>query len=365
MSGWPQFIQSQIAHGAKAVDCAGRQIITVYRDPADEYRLATTGPGVVDRSYRALLQVTGKDRASWLHNLTTNHIQTLSVGDGNYAFATNVQGRILFDLNVFVREQCLWVDLDAGFTATARAHFDKYKIIEDVEVTDISVEVLRLGLIGARGADVVASHGAPHARTLPALGSAVISVCGVEIPVVRNDFCGVRGYDLFVPASSAVDVWRCLTESARDAAAFPVGDHAVQVRRIEAGIPWPGREITEDYLPAETGQSERAVSFNKGCYLGQEVVERMRSRNVVARRLVGVRIEGDRLPHAGAVFSHDGRTVGTLTSACKSPACGSVLALGYVKTAASATGTRLTVSWEQESAGAEVVSLPVNGTSTT
>ncbi len=129
--------------------------------------------------------------------------------------------------------------------------------------------------------------------------------------------------------------------------------------RIEAGLPWPFREITDEYLPAETRQLDRAVSFTKGCYLGQEVVERMRSREVVARQLVGVELEGSLVPPVGAVLKADGdKPVGQITSACRSVARRGVIGLGYVKTAHAAVGTCLTVSWEDRSARATVAELP-------
>jgi folate-binding protein YgfZ len=161
---------------------------------------------------------------------------------------------------------------------------------------------------------------------------------------------------LFVPQELAVDFWRTHVDSGK---AVPVGDEAVQVRRIEAGIPWPGHEITDEYLPAETRQLDRAVNFQKGCYLGQEVVERMRSRHVVARQLVGLRMEGSTWPTSepGAqatgpsipdlksqILDPDGKPTGQVTSACHSPTLGCPIALAYVRTAHSTPGTQLTLA---------------------
>ena len=132
-----------------------------------------------------------------------------------------------------------------------------------------------------------------------------------------------------------------------------------KLRRIEAGIPWPGREITDEHLPAETNQFGRAVNTNKGCYLGQEIVERMRTRDVVARRLVGLRFEESASPAAGAQLEDkQGAAIGMVTSICHSPRERRAIGLGYIKTTAAETGTCVCARWDQGAADAVVASLP-------
>jgi len=145
--------------------------------------------------------------------------------------------------------------------------------------------------------------------------------------------------------------------------AIPVGDDAVQAHRIEAGIPWPGHEITDEYLPAETRQLDRAVNYQKGCYLGQEVVERMRSRAVVARQLVGLRLDDAAVPPVPSeLFDENGKPVGRVTSSCRSIALACVVGLGYVKTASSAVGTALRLAGDGGAARVVVVDLPFTST---
>ncbi len=183
-----------------------------------------------------------------------------------------------------------------------------------------------------------------------------------DLTLIRHDFAGTFGAELFVPTERAVEFWKDLTREDRAPRAVPVGLTALDARRREAGIPWPGREITDNVLPAETGQFDRAVSFQKGCYLGQEVVERMRSRGSLARRLCGLHLETETPPESGAgVMSEDGKAVGRITSAGPSPALGGLLALAYAKAASAAPGTRLKVAADQGCvSGAAVVTLPVS-----
>ncbi|MCH7807878.1 MAG: folate-binding protein YgfZ [Planctomycetes bacterium] len=285
MNDWLDLVSSLLDAGATSVDVGGVTVVGSHGDPLREYHAIEKGPALVDCSYRGLLEVTGSDRASWLHNFTTNHVKTLACGEGNYAFTTNAQGRILFDLNILVKEDIIWLDLDRRFLGVATLHFKKYIITEDVSIVDRSDDFVRLGLTGDRAAMLLTELGGPDAAALPSLGHTDISLSGMSVAMVRHDFCGTFGVELYVPRESAVQLWRSLSDPSRANAATPAGYEAVQIHRIESGIPWSGHEITDEVLPAETGQLERAVAFDKGCYLGQEVVERMRSRGAVARRL--------------------------------------------------------------------------------
>ncbi|MCH8148792.1 MAG: folate-binding protein YgfZ [Planctomycetes bacterium] len=359
MSLWLQFVDQLLESGSQPTAEYDRPGVGRFGAIEREYDALADGPAIVDRSYRGLLEITGSDRGPWLHNLTTNQVKPLSSGDGNYAFTLNLKGRILFDLNIMVRADSIWIDLDRRFLGIAMQHFDKYTIMEDVKVADRSDEWVRFGLVGSGTAELVSRFGVTTAANLPFLGMTDIRFSDVEVPLLRHDFCGPFALELFVPAEHAVECWRSLTDESQSPHAVPVGDDAVQVRRIEAGIPWSLREITDEYLPAETGLMEKAVSETKGCYLGQEVVERMRSRQVVARRLMGLEIAGSDCPKAPAdLLNADAKVVGKLTSACHSPAKAGLIGLGYVKTASGAVGGRLGVSWEDGTTEGVLVDLP-------
>jgi len=201
--------------------------------------------------------------------------------------------------------------------------------------------------------------GAPHAKVMPTLGVTKIRWHDQELTLFRHDFCGCFGVEIFLPVGDAETFWKELTDSDRSISATPVGDDAIEIHRIETGIPRAGFEITDEYLPAETRQLERAVNYNKGCYLGQEVVERMRSRNVVARQLCGLQIEGDFFPSPGAELILDNdKSVGTLTSVCNSIAKKSIVGLAYVKSTSSKTGTTVRISNHGDAIAAVIVELP-------
>jgi len=326
-----------------------------------EYRTVAAGLAIVDRSCRWLLEVEGADRVEWLHNLTSNQVKMLSPGEGNYAFVLNVQGRILFDINLFIRPDSIWIDLDRRFVETAKKHFSKYTITERVTLADRTAEFSRLGLIGGRSDKLLVSLGVGNATAMASLAQAVFPWRDTHIGLIRHDFCGPLGFELFVPSAFSGDFKTALLEGEFGQSIALVSAETVEVLRVEAGIPWPGHEITDEYLPAETRQLDRAVNYQKGCYLGQEVVERMRSRAVVARQLVGLRLDapfssqgegrGEERPQ---VLDPEGKPIGQVTSSCHSPMLGCPIALAYVKTALSSPGSRLTVS----DIPATVVDLP-------
>lgn len=359
MGPWEGFVRQRIAAGARPAEGVVPPRIATYTAIEAEYEAITRGTGLVDRTDRALLEVRGRDRATWLHNLTTNQVKSLSPGEGNYAYAVNVQGRILFDLNIVVRPDSIWIDLDRGHLDRAVKHFAKYTVTEDVTVTDRTGEFVRFGLAGEMAKALLAELGAPQAGVMPWFATSELRWSSLAIPVLRHDFCGPFAVELFAPPERAVELWQGLTEHGAGSRAVSVGDEAVEIRRIEAGLPRPFHEITDEYLPGETGQSSRAVSHTKGCYLGQEVVERMRSRGVVARQLVGLRVAGDAPPTVGTkVTTASGEGVGVVTSSCRSVALAATIALGYVKAAHAAAGTRLHLAAGRGTVDAVVVELP-------
>jgi folate-binding protein YgfZ len=366
-----------------------------------EYAAAASGTALFDDSSRGLIQVTGKDRAAWLHNLVSNSVKTLEPRQGCYAFALNVKGRILFDLNILALADALWLDIDRRLVAKAMAHLDRYIIAEDVKLADRSEDYRRFLLLGPQAVQVADALGATQIADAAQLSHSTATLVGKSRVIVRHDLGGGAGVppadstshgleahatghgleahstahgletrgtaggqdarppaglfraELYVEAADADACWKRLLEIGAPVGLRPVSEGCVETLRIEAGIPASVQDIDEEVLPAETMQLERAVNFRKGCYLGQEVVERMRSHNVLARRLVGLRLDGAvTLP---AVLRSGEVEVGRVTSACESPAAGGWIGLGYVKTSHAAEGASLTADG---GVAATVSSLP-------
>jgi folate-binding protein YgfZ len=329
-----------------------------------EYRALREGAGIVDRSARGRLTVTGADRRTYLQGLLSNDIEALSAGTGCYAAFLTAQGRMIADMRVFETGRSLLVDLDRSRAAPVAARWTQFVFSEDVLIVDDSDATAEIGVYGPLSAQIVsmalAAAGAPQRgeveeilHTIPLYGNRSWDLSGSSVVVVSSDDIGVRGFDLIVPSTSEVNVRAILEQSG----GVPVGAGAAENCRVEGGRPVFGVDMTEDTIPLEAGIEERAISLTKGCYVGQEVIIRVlhRGQGRVARRLVGMIFEpGAPVPASGERVGTADREIGWITSAVASPALGRPIALGYVHRDYAQPGTTFSVG---TSPGA-VASLP-------
>jgi tRNA-modifying protein YgfZ len=281
----------------------------------------------LDLSARGKIRVTGEDRARLLHAMSTNQVQQLKPGEGCYAFFLNAQGRILGDANLFCFEDHLLIDTEPETRQKLYEHLDRYIIADDVTLEDQTGHIATIAIEGPQAATVLRGLGA----TLPEAAHAWTQ-WGDRI-VARVDSTGAGGFFLFVPAAekagvlSEIGLPEATTEDARTV-------------RIEHGRPRYGEELTERYLIQETGQMQ-AVSFTKGCYLGQEIVERVRSRAQIHRTLRPIEIESTEVPAAGTKLKVGDADAAEIASAVFSPRLGKVAALAYVRTPYTEPGMEL------------------------
>jgi aminomethyltransferase len=332
---------------------AGLEVAAHYGSPLDEHRLLRRSCGVADRSWMPALQLTGEDRARFLNGLATCDVKTPSSGQGCYGFLTDAKGKILADVAILVEEERLLLELPPGRARAIAEHLQKYIIADRVEVNPIDDEV-GLAVVGpaARqrlealvGEDALPEHDWEHRR---------VSLLGREVLVCQHPRLGAAGFLMRAPAAAAADLFGDLVRHRASGEVTAVGYLAMEMARVEEGLPLLGVDLGEDTLPQETGFVE-AVSYTKGCYLGQEVVARIHYRGHVNRHLRGVVLEGDGLPPAGAAVTLDGEGVGTVTSPVRSPELGRPIALSLIHRKASDPGTRVEV---ESSGGAEVTELP-------
>lgn len=316
---------------------------------AEEYRALREGCGIADLSWRGRLELLGADRHRFLNNYLTCDVKGLTPGDGAYGFFTNPQGRILSDAVVLAQEDRLWIEVGPGQEEPISAHLRKYILADRVEVRTLD-DTLPILVLGPQSEVVLGAD-------LSALGEAWrharVAVHGTEAVLQRRGLAGAPAWTLWVPASVAEPlVERLVAEGAQ-----PVGLEALEVLRAEAGIPRFGRDFGPDNFPQETG-IEEAVSYTKGCYLGQEVVARIHYRGAVQHVLRGLVFEGVEpvQPQPGVALLHDGRQAGRATTVVRSIALGSTVGLGILHRRAAEPGTRV----EVEGGGAALVNdLPL------
>jgi folate-binding protein YgfZ len=297
-----------------------------FGDVRAEFQALVSGSGVYERSLRAQLSLTGSDRVRWLNGMVTNNIRDLEPGHGVYAFLLNPQGHILGDLYAFNRGESLLVDSDQSQVEKILAVFDKYIIMDDVEVANISEEKKTIAIAGPKSRTTLQAAGFAVSELKP-LQFVEIEWQKSHVILVRGDNSSVESFELWVATGDTESIYEALTS----AGAKPVGSSVLELLRIAAGVPRYGADIHERDLPQETEQ-ERALNFSKGCYVGQEIVERIRSRGQVRRRFTGFEVEGP-LPAVGSKIQVDGKDVGEVTSAASLPVGGGErrVALGYIR----------------------------------
>ena len=290
--------------GAEIAEPDGFPVPLRYGPVEDELRALRETAGIADLSWRGRLELLGKDRLRFLNNYVTCDVKSLAPGAGAYGFFTNPQGRILSDAVLLALEDRLWVEVGPGQEEPLAAHLKKYILADRVEVRTLD-DMLPIAVLGPRAEQIL---GADLSSLGNAWSHARIAVHGTEVELQRRGLLGAPAWTLWVSASVAAPlVERLMAEGAR-----PVGFAALEALRAEAGIPRFGRDYGPDNFPQETG-IEEAVSYTKGCYLGQEVVARIHYRGGVQNVLRKLAFEGS-APAQGAALLHDGREAGRATT---------------------------------------------------
>jgi folate-binding protein YgfZ len=317
-------------------------------DSRKELTALGAGCGVY-RLQRTLLSLTGRDRTRWLNGMVSNNIRDLAPSHGVYAFVLTPQGHIQADVYAFNRGESLLVGTDRAQAETLLRIFRKYIIMDKVEIEDLSDKVTVFGIAGPKSAEGLAFLGSGN--DLDTLQLADANWNDTPVTLVRGDNPLFPNYELWVPAEQAESIWNALLQ----AGGVEVHEQTLEMFRILCGIPKVGQDTREKTLPQETGQ-ERALNFNKGCYIGQEIVERIRARGALHRAFMGFEVEGP-VTAAGTKIQSEGKEVGEITSIAAEPLKGKRLALGYLRKEFLASDKTLTAG----EARVKATTLPFSG----
>jgi folate-binding protein YgfZ len=346
------------------------EIVCTFGEPQAEYAAIRKGCALIDLPQRGILQVVGNDRIDFLNRFLTNELvgkdskTPLAAGSGVYAYLLNNKGRIVADMNVLERGDRTLLETDSRNIPMLLEVLEKHLFSEKVKFESLLERNHQIALHGPKAADILRQI-APDWAELPLLGSAAVKIDAVEALIWRDDPCGVPGYYIIVPTDAAKKLWLGILSVFSEGEAGkrpvrPAGWAVFNTTRIEAGRPMFGIDFDDSVLPAETGQLRRAVSFTKGCYLGQEIVARMHARGQIVRQIVGIKMREDALPLGGAPMMDDQHNqVGGITSSTLSPVLSNAaIGLGMVKTAFAVPGTTLRIAAEGALRPGIVVELP-------
>lgn len=307
------------------------------KDLESAYAPLATSAGLMEPGDRTQVELLGEDRAKFLHNLCTNEIRKLPAGAGCEAFLLDAKGHVVAYVWVFCQADSIVLETVPGQGAVIIGHLDRYLIREKVEIHDRTTAWSEMLIAGPRAAEILKSIVAGELPKVN-LGHVQSVTSGRRVSIRRVDWTPAESFLL-----------SCLKE---DAAAISVVLHSnggvdcrpevFEAARIEAGVPWFGIDVTPANLPQEVARDRSAISFVKGCYLGQETVARIDALGHVNKTLAGLRFEGTDVPPSQLELTReDGQVAGQVTSATWSPRYQAPLALGYVKRGSNAPGTRL------------------------
>jgi len=317
----------------------GRISPRVFSGTESELASLVHSAAIYDLGYLTRIRITGDDRVRWLNGMVTNTVESLPQGYGNYTLILNAQGRIQGDGCVFRATDHLLLETDHAQAPRLLAHLNHFIIMDDVELHELDALTTTLGLAGPQAQDILMQVGLPVPETL---GFVPATLQGVPVTVVHAYSGLVPRFELWLPAQHLAQVWRTFAE----AGATPAGFAAIESLRILEGTPLYGVDMSDRNLPQETNQN-RALNFNKGCYLGQEIVERIRSRATVHRSLRQFELQGS-LPASGAELYVEGedKPIGEISSAAHYalPGCPRTFALGIIRVEALERKTVITYS---------------------
>ncbi len=325
------------ALGARFTSLKERELVAAYAPLAQELSALREGAALYDASARELLELRGEDRASFLHGMVTNDVNKLPSGRATYAAMLTNKGAMVADMRIWNTGGVLLLDLEPGYGATVKSTLERYLISEDAELQDATSRFAVLWLGGPKTFEVL--RAALGVVEPPPPGETRVSVGGeVEVFALGDGLVAQGSVVLLIPRTGLAKVWEAL----RAAGATPVGFEALEAARISAGVPRFGQDMDETTIPLEA-ELKRAIDYQKGCYIGQEVIARGTFRGQMARKLSGLVLGGAALPPPRAELYRGEKKVGWITSAVKLPDRAEAIALGYVHRDSLTPGTALEV----------------------
>jgi folate-binding protein YgfZ len=312
-----------------------------FGDAREEQRFANESVALIDKNYRAYFSLTGPDRVRYLNAILTNNIKDLADGQGTSSLLLNAQGRILAEMETFAGAEEVFCVSYRMIRERLAEVIEKYIIMDDVTLTDETEKFGTLAVEGPAAAEVVRELTGVALDDLPELGWREVRVEALPCRLVKRSAAGVAGAEFVAAGAELETLWNILLHSARKRGGGPMGYQALSAQRLVEGVPWFGYDYGEKQIPHEAGLELSHISYTKGCYTGQEIVERVRSRGQVNRRRVELLFSGEGVPDAGAELTALGKPVGFVTRAARSGFPPAILGMGYVGKEHRALGAKL------------------------
>ena len=321
--------------GARFTELADWQVPADYADARAEHMAVRQQTGILDLSYRGRVRLSGPERGKFLQGLITNDVLKLTEGGGLYAAILNPKGRMLADLKLYCIQEAFLLDLDREITDKTVQILNRYRLVSKVQLEDLSDQLAQLAVHGPGAAPLVEKVLGVSPPPIPELSSITVQWQGHTVYLIRSGYTGEEGFDLILPVEGAEPLWKRLCQAKDPLTIRPVGLEALKSLRVEAGIPQYGLDMDENTFPPEAGLEEKAISYTKGCYVGQETIARIKSYGQVHRRLAGLIFEeglsAGEFPQPKDKVLKEGQEIGFVTTTVNSPLLKRPIALAYIQ----------------------------------
>jgi len=324
-------IEAHRAAGALMRDFSGCALPEAFSELEREYSVARERVAIFDTSWHAVLSLTGRDRVKYLHAISSNNIQALEPGQGTLALLLNPQGRIQAELEVYALPEKLLVLSHASLREQTIALLKKYVIGSQVKIEDLTDQTGSFAVEGPRAAVIVEQACGVKLADLPEMSIRDVTVEDIACQLVRRSHFGDIGAEFIAGRQYLPSLWGMLLAGVRAHGGEPIGMAALNTLRLEAGVPWFPADFNDGMIPHEAVLENTHISFNKGCYTGQEIVERVRTRGHVNRKRVGLKFSTVAPPPPGTKLRAGGAEIGFVSSASFSPDANPAIGMGYVR----------------------------------
>ena len=330
--------------GANIAPWFGCALPNDFGDWQHEYEIAKTSVALIDKNYVAYFSFTGPDRARYLNAILTNNIKDLQPGQGNISLLLNPQGRILAEIETQAQPDRLLCISHAMTRTQISETLEKFIIMDDVTLSDETNRYATLSLQGPQTAQLIRELASNiDLNALDDFTSVEANINSISCTIIKKPFANTPSADIRAERKDIEQLWNFVAEKTRAASGGPVGYKALNALRLENSIPWFGYDFGDKQIPHEAGLENSHISYTKGCYTGQEIVERVRSRGQVNRRRVSLRFpRTSEPPPAGTILTADAKEVGAVTSSSPLPQQSDSIGLAYVRKESAAPGTVLT-----------------------
>jgi glycine cleavage system T protein len=357
MSRRSKLYELQLAEGAQFIEDGGWEVVQKFSSAEEEYETLKRSVGLLDLSASGLIAATGPDRVRFLHGMLTNNIKTLKPGQGCYAAMLTPQGRIVADMRVYCLEDSFLLTVEPDLREKAVTVLKRFIIGDRVELLDRSEELALLTIQGPKSFEFLSETSSHHSALHQLFDHCETETQWGKVRVCRVNRTHEGGYDLVLSQKNLLEFWSMLQQRAKGLGAKAVGLDALNIHRVEAGIPRYGVDMDETNLPLEAGL-DHAISLSKGCYIGQEITARTKYLGHMNRKLVGLLLAGDNPACRGDKVFQEEKEVGWVTSGVYSPSLRRAIAMGYIRREAMEPGTSLRIEHGGTSIPSQVTPLP-------